>query len=107
MKKQALVIAMLAIGLTTFACKKDEAAGGGGGGAGGDSVGVQECDDYIKKYATCIDKMPAAAKPAAEQGFKAQKDAWKTSAATPEGKAALKTGCKAALDALAGNPMCK
>lgn len=107
MKKQGLVIAaMVVLGLTVFACKKDEAAGGGGGG-GADSVGVQECDDYIKKYATCIEKMPAAAKPAAEQGFKAQKDAWKTSAATPEGKAALKTGCKAALDALAGNPMCK
>ena len=57
MKKQGLVIAaMVVLGLTVFACKKDEAAGGGGGA---DSVGVQECDDYIKKYATCIEKMPA------------------------------------------------
>lgn len=103
MTKHGLVVGMVVLGLVAGACsKKEEAAGGGGG-----SIGVAECDDYIKKYQACLDKMPAAAKPTAEQGFKVQIDAWKASAATPEGKAALKTGCKATLDALATNPMCK
>ena len=83
---------------------KDEKAGAA---ASGDKVGVQECDDYIAKYAACIKKMPAAAQGPAEQGFKTQKDAWRTAASTPTGKEGLKTGCKTALDALAQNPMCK
>jgi hypothetical protein len=74
--------------------------------AGGD-IGVAECDDYIKKMEACLGKMPAATKAAAEQGFKASKDAWKTAAATPQGKEGLKTACKAAGDALAANPACK
>ncbi|MBS2012398.1 MAG: hypothetical protein JST00_05910 [Deltaproteobacteria bacterium] len=103
MKKQTLVIAMMMFGVAAIACSKKEEASGGGG----NSIGVAECDEYIAKYQKCIDKMPAAAKSTAEQGFKAQVDAWKTSAATPQGKAALKTGCKATLDALATNPLCK
>ena len=51
--------------------------------------------------------MPPAAKGTAEAGFKVQVDAWKASAATPQGKAALKTGCKLTLDSLASNALCK
>lgn len=104
MKKQTLVIAMMVFGVAAIACSKKEEASAGGGG---NSIGVAECDEYIAKYQKCIDKMPAAAKPTAEQGFKTQIDAWKTSAATPAGKEALKAGCKATLDALATNPLCK
>lgn len=103
MTKHGLVIGLVVMGLVASACSKKEEASGGGG----NSIGVAECDDYIKKYQACIDKMPAAAKSTAEQGFKVQIEAWKTSAATAEGKAALKTGCKATLDALANNPACK
>jgi hypothetical protein len=96
------VIVGLLVACALFAgCKKKEEAAAGG------TIGVAECDDYIKKYSACIAKMPAVAKTTAEQGFKAQQDAWKASAATAEGKAALKTGCKATLDALASNPLCK
>ena len=75
--------------------------------AGGGDVGVQECDDYIKKMEGCMGKMPAEAKTAMEQGFKQSKDAWRQAASTPQGKEGLKTACKAALDALANNPACK
>jgi len=88
------------------AAKPAAAAPAGGGGGGGD-IGVAECDDYLKKMNDCLGKMPAEAKAAQEQAFKASKDAWKAAAATPQGKEGLKTGCKAALDALAQNPMCK
>lgn len=97
-----LILALVVIsGVLVGACSKKEEAGAAGG------IGVAECDEYITKYAACIAKMPAAAKGPAEQGFKIQQDAWKASAATPEGKAALKVGCKATLDALASNALCK
>ncbi|MBX3190408.1 MAG: hypothetical protein KF819_25635 [Labilithrix sp.] len=98
-----MIVGVIALcGLCAFACNKKEEASASGG-----AIGVQECDDYIKQYQACIDKMPAASKSTAETGFKVQVDAWKASAATAEGKAALKTGCKATLDALATNPLCK
>jgi type IV secretory pathway TrbL component len=92
-----LVVSAVLVG----ACSKKDAAGGAG------ATGVAECDEYLAKYPACIAKMPAAGKAAAEAGFKVQSDAWKAAAATPEGKAALKANCKATLDALASNPMCK
>jgi hypothetical protein len=83
------------------ACSKKDAAGGAG------ATGVAECDEYLAKYPACIAKMPGAGKATAEAGLKTQADAWKAAASTPEGKTALKGGCKAALDALASNPFCK
>ncbi|MDB4934724.1 MAG: hypothetical protein JWP87_1696 [Labilithrix sp.] len=99
--KKLLLVSLALCALLTVACKKKEEAAAGG------AIGVAECDDYVTKYAACIAKMPAASQATAQQGFKAQQDAWKASAATPAGKAALKVGCKATLDSLASNPLCK
>ena len=98
-----LIVGFIVISsLSLFGCsKKDDAAPAAGG------IGVAECDEYISKYSACIGKMPAAAKGTAEQGLKAQTDAWKTMAATPDGKTTLKTMCKPTLEALATNPLCK
>ena len=93
-KKILLVLVVAAAALSVGACKKDEAAAEGAG------IGVKECDEYITKYEACIGKMGAAAKTAAEPGFKAQRDAFKQAAGTPAGKAALGTQCKAAMDAI-------
>ena len=101
MKKLVASLFVLSVLVAAGGCKKDEAAAAGG------SIGVAECDEYVTKYTACIGKMPAAAKTTAESGLKTQADAWKASAATPEGKAALKVGCKATLDSLANNPLCK
>lgn len=101
--KNVIIGMLVASTLLVVGCTKKEEATAGGGG----SIGVAECDEYVTKYSACIAKMPAAAKPTAEQGFKAQQDAWKASAATPEGKAMLKTMCKTTLDTLATNPLCK
>ena len=110
--KKVLVALMFGMGLIALGAgcdKKDEGAktdDKAGAAASGDKIGVQECDDYITKYEACIKKMgPAAA--AAETAFKAQRDGFKQGASTPEGKAALKTSCKAMLDGLANNPACK
>ncbi|CAN5924458.1 hypothetical protein BH11MYX4_BH11MYX4_42660 [soil metagenome] len=100
MKKLVVgMIVLSALVAATGCSKKEEAASGG-------AIGVAECDEYITKYTACIAKMPAAGKSTAEAGFKTQIDAWKASASTPEGKAALKIGCKATLDSLASNALC-
>ena len=58
------------------------------------NTGVAECDEYIVKYETCINNMGAIARQAAEPALKAQRDGFKSAAATPEGKKALSTQCK-------------
>ncbi len=106
--KKVLVAVMFGMGLIALGAgcdKKDDAKTDSA--ASGDKIGVQECDDYMAKMKACMDKMPAAAKTAQEQAFKTTTEAWKNAAKTPAGKDGLKTGCKAALDALAQNPMCK
>jgi hypothetical protein len=62
--------------------------------------GVAECDDYMTKYLACVDsKVPEAARSMVRQQLDQTRDAWQKAAATPEGKAGLATGCKAATDA--------
>jgi hypothetical protein len=63
--------------------------------------GVAECDDYMKKYLACVDKLAPAAQSAARQGLEQSRAAWKQAAATEQGRAALATTCKAASDAAA------
>jgi hypothetical protein len=113
MKRLMTVIAALSLALALGACKKDEEKkpeGASGGGSGGDT-GVAECDEYIKKYEACFKNMPAAmpaeAKKAMEDGFKANRDAIKSGTSTPEGKTAMKATCKQWVDAIAQNPQCK
>lgn len=62
------------------------------------SIGVAECDAYIKKVDDCMGKLDATAKTAFESSSKQMVDAWKQAAATPEGKAGLAQGCKMAVD---------
>lgn len=76
--------------------------------ASGDKIGVAECDEYFDKMEACLGKMPAEAKGAMEEAMKGNRTAWKDAAkAGGAQKDALKTGCKAAVDALAANPACK
>ncbi|MBK7934629.1 MAG: hypothetical protein KA956_06475 [Pyrinomonadaceae bacterium] len=69
--------------------------------AAGDSVGVAECDEYIKKYEACLTSIAAKA-PAVEgpmkTAFQAQRDGFKKAASTPEGKATLPGICKKAIE---------
>ncbi len=69
--------------------------------ATGDSVGVAECDEYIKKYEACLTSIAAKA-PAVEgpmkTAFQAQRDGFKKAASTPEGKATLPGICKQAIE---------
>jgi hypothetical protein len=78
--------------MTTTETTKTETAG--------DSVGVAECDEYIKKYEACLTKI-AASSPAVQgplkQAFEAQRAGFKSAASTAQGKATLASTCKQAI----------
>lgn len=85
--------------------KKSE---GGGEAASGGSIGVTECDDYLKAVEACSAKASPENKAAMEASMKANRDAWKDVSKSASGKEALKAGCKAAHDTfLTANPGCK
>ncbi|MDO9280268.1 MAG: hypothetical protein Q7U06_00025 [Pseudomonadota bacterium] len=67
------------------------------------SIGVPECDDYIKKMESCIASADPATKAAMESGFKSTRDAWAQAAAIPETKATLASSCSAMLASVATN----
>jgi hypothetical protein len=99
--KRTMVVGLTVALTALLACNKDSGAGSGGSGGsaaagGGDSIGVKECDDYMKKWNDCYKDpaMKAAAKPGLDQTVAA----WKQAAATPQGKAGLATSCKMMLD---------
>ena len=62
-----------------------------------DKIGVPECDEYIAKYEACINsKVPEGVRAQYRSAFDASRKAWRDAAATPQGKAGLAQGCKAA-----------
>jgi hypothetical protein len=67
----------------------------------GESVGVPECDEYIKKYEACLTKIAAKAPQAQgplKTSFEAQRSGFKAAAASPQGKATLASTCKQAIE---------
>lgn len=81
----------------------------------GETIGIAECDEYLKVYKCYLDKLPAAGKEAAEKAFSQMVDGWKKGLdaamdAAPA-KEAIAKGCTQALEAfkkaMAENPMAK
>jgi hypothetical protein len=67
--------------------------------ASGDKVGVPECDEYIQKVEACLTaKVPEAARASYKSTMDSMRTTWKKAAETPQGKAGLAQGCKAALE---------
>lgn len=65
----------------------------------GDKIGVPECDEYIEKYEACLNsKVPEAQRAMFKSSFETMRKTWKESAANPQAKAALATGCKQAIE---------
>ena len=59
---------------------------------------MAECDEYLKKMAACSTHAAAAAAGPMKESTDTLRKAWKDAASTPEGKTALASGCKQALD---------
>jgi hypothetical protein len=65
----------------------------------GDKIGVPECDEFLTKYEACVsDKVPEAQRATFKTSMAQMRTAWHNAASTPQGKAALGTTCKTALE---------
>jgi len=64
------------------------------------NTGVASCDEYLTQVAKCLNNpnVPEAAKAAYRASLDQNRTAWKQAASTPQGKAALESSCKMALD---------
>ena len=63
----------------------------------GGKVGVPECDNYLDRYAACVEhKAPASARPAMEKNLAATRDAWRRAATTDGAREQLEKACKMA-----------
>jgi hypothetical protein len=61
--------------------------------AAGD-FGVPACDQYMRKYAACVDsKVPEGARAMMKESMMQTHLAWKQAASTPEGRNALTASC--------------
>jgi hypothetical protein len=63
-----------------------------------EAIGVPECDDYIKKYLACVDRMPAAAQDTARSSLNQMRDQWRQAASTEQGRTGLAMSCRSAID---------
>jgi len=63
-----------------------------------ETIGVPECDEYIRKYEACVrDHVPAAQKPMVEQALAQYRTTWRSAAAQPAARASLAGACQQAL----------
>lgn len=62
-----------------------------------EEIGINECDDYVRKVNACLDtKVPADEQPAIRFQLDSQKTKWGKMALDPAQRDALPTECKAA-----------
>ena len=63
------------------------------------SIGVSECDDYIRAYKSCLsDKVPEGERGTLQSGLDSNVDYWRQLAANPDAKEKLAEACKEASD---------
>lgn len=63
------------------------------------SIGVSQCDDYIRVYKQCIvDKVPEGERGTLQSGLDTNVDYWRQLAANPDAKAKLAEACQEARD---------
>jgi hypothetical protein len=63
------------------------------------SIGVSECDDYIRAYKSCLsDKVPEGDRATLQSALDTNVDYWRQLAANPDAKEKLRDACKEASD---------
>jgi len=104
------VFLALALPLALAGCPKkpaDSTAGGTAPAGAADtgptisfpSVGVSECDDYLRKVQDCLNtKVPGNGRQELASGIESTAGTWSQLAGTPEGKESLPAACNQALD---------
>jgi hypothetical protein len=64
-------------------------------------IGIVSCDTFMRRYEVCVkQKFPAESRQAAMDAIDQMRDAWRQAATTPEGRSAMDTACKQAMDAV-------
>jgi len=98
-----VILALLTLGALA-GCSRDEAGSRSDGKAtaAGESIGVSECDEYLKKFDECSARNPAL-KASMGDSVKQYREAWKAAAATPQGKELLKSRCKSSTETIAAS----
>ncbi len=67
--------------------------------ASADSIGVAECDEFIKKYEACVSSnVPEAARASYQTGIDTWRKSWKDLASNPQTKSTLADICKRSLE---------
>lgn len=75
--------------------------------AASEEIGIEACDSYFKKVASCLGKVPSDQKASMENSMAANRKAWREVAKNSASRDNLKAGCQATLDAfVAANPSC-
>jgi len=102
MTRQFVTVVLLA-GAVTFACGGDKPApptpgGAAAGTTAGGETGIAECDEYIRKYESCVrTHVPAAQRGQLEQGLEQYRTTWRAAAAQPAARASLADTCRQAI----------
>lgn len=116
MSKSLLLSFILVVAVLAFACAKSESTTNKDATApatsqpatspatttasSSDSIGVAECDAFIKSYEACVkDKVPEAARAQFNSTLAQWRKSWRDLAANPQTKPTLASACKTQLDA--------
>src|SRR6185503_5802401 len=104
MRRTTILVLSLVCGLVLMACSKTETTNNSNTSAGSSatdkpasattpatttastsgSVGVPECDDFLKKYDSCTSKVPEMVRAQYENAGKQMRDQWKKLAENPQ-----------------------
>ncbi len=100
---KTILIALWTLGALA-GCSRDDAGSRSDGKAtaAGESIGVSECDEYLKKFDECSARN-SALKVSMGDSVKQYREAWKAAAATPQGKELLESTCKSAIETIAAS----
>ena len=116
MSKSLLLSFILVVAVLAFACAKSESTTNRDATApatnkpatspatttasSSDSIGVAECDAFIKSYEACVkDKVPEAARAQFNSTLAQWRKSWRDAAQNPQTRGTLAAACKAQIDA--------
>jgi uncharacterized membrane protein len=115
MSKSLLLSFILVVAVLAFACAKSEsttnrdatapaasqpATSPATTASSSDSIGVAECDAFIKSYEACVkDKVPEAARAQFNSTLAQWRKSWRDVAQNPQTRGTLAAACKAQIDA--------
>ena len=62
-----------------------------------EEIGIAECDAYIRKYETCLEKVPAEAQAGLRNGLEAQRKQWRVAAKDSFARDGAADQCRSAM----------